>query len=104
MNTNAPERSGDEPLLERFVLRYFIHGKRTVQHALMMGAPPPPPEVKKGIRREFALQRILGIIASKLQIDGILPFPCKLIFKVRGLRPLKPPPPRARCAPAGVGV
>lgn len=81
MNTNAPERSGEAPLLERFILRYFIYGPRAVQHALVMGAPPMAVEVKQGIRREFVIQRILSTIASKLQSDGILSFPCKLVFK-----------------------
>jgi len=81
MNTNAPERSGEPPLLERFVLRYYIFGTRAAPHALVLGAPPPAPEVKKGIRREFLLNRILGLVLSKLQIDGVVSFPCKLVFK-----------------------
>jgi hypothetical protein len=81
MNTNAPERSGHPPLLNRFVPRYYIYGKRAVEHALVMGAPPQPPEVKAGIRREYVLQRMLGFITSKLQADGIISFPNKLVFK-----------------------
>jgi len=38
-------------------------------------------QVKRRIRREFLLQRMLGIVVSKLQMDGIISFPCKLLFK-----------------------
>lgn len=81
MNTNAPERSGEAPLLERFILRYYIYEGRSVPHALVMGAPPLPVEVKQGIRREFVVARMLGLVASTLQANGIISFPCKLVFK-----------------------
>lgn len=81
MNTNAPERSGEAPLLERFILRYYIYEGRSVPHALVMGAPPLPVEVKQGIRREFVVARTLGLVASTLQANGIISFPCKLVFK-----------------------
>jgi hypothetical protein len=81
MNTNAPERSGHPPLLERFIPRYYMFGNRAVPHSLVTGAPPLAPEVKRSIRREFAMQRILVMMASKLQTDGVISFPCSLVFK-----------------------
>jgi hypothetical protein len=81
MNTNSPERSGEAPLLERFILRFYIFSQRAVPHALVMGAPTMPVEVKRGIRREFLIQRTLSTIVSKLQTDGILSFPSTLVFK-----------------------
>jgi len=81
MNTNAPERSGEPPLLERFIKRYFIFNQRFEPHALVKGAPPLPSEVKRGIRREFQLQHMLMSIVSKLQNDGIIAWPCTLVFK-----------------------
>ncbi len=81
MNTNAPERSGHSPLLERFICRYYMFGARAVPHTLVVGAEPLGPEVKTRIRKEFSLMRTLLMIASTLQTDGLLSFPCTLVFK-----------------------
>ena len=81
MCTNAKERDGHPPLLERFIPRYYTFGTRAVPHALQTGGAPMPPDTKRAIRREFQVMRVLMLIASKLQTDGILSFPCTLVFK-----------------------
>jgi len=81
MCTNAKEQDGHPPLLERFIPRYYTFGERAMPHFQQSGAGSLPPEVKRSIRREFQVMRVLMLIASKLQTDGILSFPCTLVFK-----------------------
>jgi len=80
MNTNARERDGHPPLLERFIPRYFTFCARAQPHALQTGAGSLAPDVKRSIRREFQLMNVLMLIAGKLQTDGIISFPCTLVF------------------------
>lgn len=80
MNTNAPERSGHQPLLDRFVCRYYMYRARMVPHAIVVGAPPLPTEQQKAIRREFQILHTLLMLTTKMQSDGVIHFPALQVF------------------------
>jgi len=80
MNTNAPERAGHQPLLDRFVCRYYMYRSRMVPHAIVIGAPPLPTDQQKAIRREFQVLHTLLMLTTKMQSDGVIHFPALQVF------------------------
>ena len=81
MNTNSREKAGHPPLLERFISRFYLYKERAEKHAIIAGAPALSTETSIAIRHEFETARTLLLIASKLQNDGIIPFPSALVHK-----------------------
>ena len=81
MNTNAREKAGHPPLLDRFISRFYLYKERAKKHAIIAGAPPLSKEHSVAIRREFETARTLLLIVSKLHNDGVIPFPSPLVFK-----------------------
>ena len=75
LNTNAAEKAGDGPLLNRYNQRYFMAGLRARDHALMTGADGPSTEELRAIKHEMQTERSLLLLLSKMQSVGIVPGP-----------------------------